>query len=330
MAGDAAATGAHHWEDHDGSGWSPERLAQARTYAASIGTDALFLVQQGRVVDRWGAIESRFRCHSIRKSILSALIGISVEEGRIDLSATLADLDIDDEQGLTDRERRASVLDLLCARSGIYHPTVAETDRMRAIREARHSHGPGTFWCYNNWDFNALGTIYERFEGRSVFEAFRDRLAVPLGFQDYRFDEERRDGCYSRSEATRHPAYPFRLTARDLARFGQLFLQRGTWGGREVVPRLWVDLSVSPISDAGHDGAYGYMWWVSRAGIHFPGVHVPEGTYTARGAGGHYVCVVPARDLVVVHRVDTDQEGKKVDKFRFGRLLGLILDAMER
>ena len=77
------------------------------------------------------------------------------------MSSTLAELGIDDnEPSLTDVEKRATVRDLLTARSGVYHPALYETPGMAAMRPLRGSHLPGTHWYYNNWDFNALGTIY--------------------------------------------------------------------------------------------------------------------------------------------------------------------------
>lgn len=72
----------------------------------------------------------------------------------------MAELGIDDnEPRLTDEEKRATVHDLLKARSGVYHPALYETARMKEKRPPRHSHASGTFWYYNNWDFNVLGTI---------------------------------------------------------------------------------------------------------------------------------------------------------------------------
>ena len=94
-----------------------------------------------------------------------------------------------------------------------------------------------------------------------------------------------------------------------------------------MVPQNWVAASVLPYSDAGTRGAYGYMWWVARQGIAFPGAIVPEGTYSAWGSGGHYCVVIPPLDLVIVHRADTDVKGQEIDRFQFGRLLALILDA---
>jgi CubicO group peptidase (beta-lactamase class C family) len=307
--------------------WDAARLEQARTYSASIGSAAVMVVQGGLVVAQWGEIERRYKCHSIRKSFLSALIGLHVESGAIDLEQTLAELDIDDREGLTPREKAASVLELLTARSGVYHPAGHETERMKRIKPARGSHGPGTWWCYNNWDFNALGTIFERQTGCKIFEEFRDRIATPLQLQDFRYDAERRDGAYVHFEMSMHPAYPFRMSARDLARFGLLFLRGGRWMDRRIVPEKWVRMSIRPYSEAGERGAYGYMWWVAKGDIHFPQMSVPPGTYSARGAGGHYLVVIPTRDLVVVHRVDTDVPGRRVDSLQFGALLERILDA---
>jgi len=108
-------------------GWSPEKLNDAKAYAATINTAALMIVVDGRVLDEWGETGKRFNVHSIRKSFLSALYGIQVREGRIQLSKTLADLGIDDRGSLTTIEKGATVADLLKARSGIYHPALYET-----------------------------------------------------------------------------------------------------------------------------------------------------------------------------------------------------------
>jgi CubicO group peptidase (beta-lactamase class C family) len=309
----------------EAAGWSPAGLAAVDAIADEIGTAALMVIEGGVVVHQKGAVAHRYMCHSIRKSLLSALFGIYVAEGKIDLSSTLAALGIDDKEGLTDRERLATVNSLLMARSGVFHPTGYESAGMIATREARHSHGPGTFWCYNNWDFNALGTIFEQCAGLSLFDAFRDRIAIPCGMEDFRYNADARDGGYVDLERSIHRAYPFRLTARDLARFGLLYLRDGRWGSRQVVPEKWVRLSVQPYSHAGAGGAYGYMWWVVRDGIHFPGAIMPPG-YSAQGAGGHVMMVLPEQDLVLVHRVDTDAR-REVPSLQIGRLFEAILAA---
>jgi CubicO group peptidase (beta-lactamase class C family) len=314
-------------DDIAAAGWSLERLNDAFHYADTIATDAVMIVQGGREVASRGDITRRFHCHSMRKSFLSALMGSYVEDGTIDLSLTLEALGIDDVEGLSPKEKQATIYDLLTARSGIYHPAGYETPWMQSIKPARHSQAPGTWWCYSNWDFNALGTIFTKLTRRGIHKAFRDIIARPLGMEDFRHDEERKDGCMVPEACSQHPAYPFQMSTRDLARFGLVFLRDGRWGTRQVIPADWVAASVLPYSDAGAHGAYGYMWWVARAGIGFPGVVQPEGSYSARGAGGHFLVVIPPLDLVIVHRVDTATPGRVVDKFQFGKLLRLILSA---
>lgn len=314
-------------DDLAAAGWSLERLSDAFQYAGTISSDAVMIVQGGREVASWGDITRRYNCHSIRKSFLSALIGLAVEDGSIDLSLTLETLGIDDVEGLSAAEKQATIYDLLTARSGIYHPAGYETLWMRSIKPKRHAQAPGTAWCYSNWDFNALGTIFTQLTGRDIHEAFRDRVAQPLGMEDFRHDAERKDGSMVPDACSQHPAYPFQMSTRDLARFGLMYLRDGRWGQRQVIPADWVATSVLPYSDAGARGAYGYMWWLARAGTGFPGVVQPEGSFSAQGAGGHFLVVVPPLDLVIVHRVDTGQPGREVNLFQFGKLLRLILDA---
>lgn len=305
--------------------WSTEKLREAREFSKTLDTAAVVVMQNGEVVDQWGAVALPLMCHSVRKSILSALYGSHVERGSVRLDATLAQLGIDDnEPSLTEAEREATLRDLLSARSGVYHPALYETKAMAAKRPPRGSHPPNTHWYYNNWDFNAAGTIFENLAGQSIYEAFEDQLAEPLCMQDFRRD---RDTGYVTGDDSVHPAYPFRLSARDLAKFGQLMLQRGKWSGKQLIPKSWIEESTASYSDSGSSGGYGYMWWVAQEGRHFPGVSLPPGSYSARGYRGHYLVVIPEWNIVVCHRVNTFQTGTRVAKSEFGELLALILAA---
>jgi len=325
------ATHAQAWEhltDAEASelGWSREKLTEAQKRSAAFHTEAVMIVAGGKVLAEWGAVAEKFNAHSIRKSFISALFGIRVAEGKIKLDATMRELAIDDnEPRLTEVEKQATVHDLLKARSGIYHPALYETASMKAARPQRHSHAPGAFWYYNNWDFNALGTIYEQKTGTGIYHDLEQLIAKPLGMEHF----SAADGAYVTGADSVHRAYPFRMTARDLARFGQLFLQGGKWNGHQVVPAAWVQDSLATHSDAGTRGGYGYLWWTERNGIHLPGVTLPPGSFSARGAGGHYVLVVPALDLVMVHRVDTDKADRRVEGAEFAELVRLTLDAHE-
>ncbi|HEY0158448.1 MAG TPA: serine hydrolase [Thermoanaerobaculia bacterium] len=213
------------------------------------------------------AAEELNSLHSARKSVISALYGLAVQDGKVGLGSTLAELGVDDnEPVLTPEEKKATVRDLLMARSGVYHPALGESPAMKAGRPARGSHAPGTFWYYNNWDFNALGTILNEATGQSLFDYFGERIAAPLQMQDFRADEQE----YVSGEESRHQYYNFRLSARDMARFGHLYLREGCWNGTQVVPSQWVRESTRPGSNTVSDvfpkgmGYYGYMWWVAK------------------------------------------------------------------
>jgi CubicO group peptidase (beta-lactamase class C family) len=321
-----------HWQSYSDvteAGFRPDALEAVRACASAQATDALIVVRHGRIVCAIGDPGRKFLCHSIRKSFLAALFGIEIENGRIELSATLDQLGIDDREGLSDIEKQATVFDLLMSRSGVYHPAAYETAAMRLTREKRHSHAPGTFWCYNNWDFNTLGTVYAKTTGETVHEAFAHRIAGPIGMEDFSLEGPTPDGWHVRSDVSDHPAYPFRMSSRDLARFGQLFLQNGRWAARQVLPADWVRDCTLPYSHAGPRGAYGYMWWVERDRVFLPGVVMPQGSYAAWGAGGHFCVVIPHFDMVVVHRVDTEIAGREVSNFGFGRLMRCILAALD-
>lgn len=165
--------------------WSEAGLDAFRAQAKALGVRALVVISDGRTLVSDGDIAQPFRIASCRKSFLSTLYGLARPNGKVDLDATLEKLGIDDYQPLTPVEKSATLRNLLQARSGVYIPSAAETPAMKAARPPRGSHAPGTFWYYNNWDFNALGEIYQRVTGRNVFTAFEHELAGPLGFQDF-------------------------------------------------------------------------------------------------------------------------------------------------
>ena len=259
-------------------------------------------IRDGLVAKSVGDLAQKSLIRSVRKSILSALFGIAVARSQIALEASLNDLGIDDVDPLTEREKEATVADLLRARSGIYHPALAETQEAIASKPPRGSAAPGEQWVYNNWDFNALGTIYQRATGRSPYQAFYEDIALPIGMQDYVPD----DGHPMTGEISRHPAYHIAMTARDMARFGLLYLSSGRWDGIQIVPEDWVRDSTVAHSIARNQG-YGYMWWttgLSGEAEIVDGVRrnaeLPAYRFAAQGHHGQLIYVVPERKLVIV------------------------------
>ncbi|WP_233833801.1 serine hydrolase domain-containing protein [Paraburkholderia sp. ZP32-5] len=304
-------------------GFSQQGIDEAIAYAKQNGATSGMIVHGGQVIGEWGDVSRKSNLYSARKSLVSALIGIAVARGQIHLDDTLAQLGIDDTApSLSPSEKQTTIRMMLEARSGVYHPTVYETAAMQAAKPPRYSHAPGTFWYYNNWDFNTVGAIYEKATGNSIFTALKTDIAEPIGMQDYRPS----DGHYvSGGTATRYPAYPVDMSTRDFARFALLYLHDGIWRGRQVVPASWVAESTRPYSDTS-TGGYGYMWWTSMPAIGPRGANAAllRPTYWADGHLGQYAVVVPSLDLVVVSRVDARLTSKQIGQLKMEKLVWLV------
>jgi CubicO group peptidase (beta-lactamase class C family) len=284
------------------------------------------LIQHGRVVFAWGDPAQRFRTASIRKSLLSLMFGSPQVKARVNVNQTLADLDIDDREALSVRERSATVDHLLSSRSGIYHLAAFEPASMTATRPTRGSAAPGQSWFYNNWDFNALSTVYQRQAGMDVFTGFRSTIATPIELEDF----TALDGVFVREPGkSRHPAYEFRLSARDLSRIGQLVVQDGRWQDKEVVASAWLADSMRIRSPFPAGGGYAYLWWINGSGFRASGFKLPAldavHDIAATGLGEQLLLIVPALDLVFVHL--TYGEGPDVVDSAGYRLADMVLQA---
>jgi len=276
----------------------------------------------------YGDLQAISYLASVRKSVLSMLYGIYVERGAIDLDQTLEQLGIDDHGGLSAEERRATVRHLLSARSGIYHAASNAGDDL-ASAPPRGSQRPGGYYLYNNWDFNALGTIFEQRTGKGIYDAVGEHLAGPLGMQDWNRALQRKSGDSARSK---HLAYHINLSTRDMARIGYLMLRGGSWAGTQVVPRAWVTQSTGAITRVHEmnpprrrEGpfGYGYLWWVFDRPDLGPAY---QGAFTGLGAVGQHILIMPARDLVVAHKTRPGG-GRSVSHSQFLEVVGLLVAA---
>jgi len=305
------------------AGWSSEKLAAAARYAGELGYSAMVLAYDGKVFFTWGKIEKNYLCHSIRKPFLSALYGFYVDNKTIDLDMTLADLDIDDiPPALSADEKSATVRQLLQGRSGVYHEAAAEEPGMIKQRPARGSHAPGTFFYYNNWDFNAAGVIFRQLTGTDISEEFKKRIADPIGMQD--FDVA---GCSYEYERVRsqHPAYVFRMSARDLARFGVLYQQRGVWEGKRIISETWIAQSTATHSvvDSTLGAGFGYMWGTILEGGMMSKLLGGTGIFFS-GIGVHNLAVIDELKMVLVLRYDTNGDWTPPAPGSGSKLFGMI------
>ncbi len=302
----------HEWEvvprsQLESYGWSDDDLRDLSAFVRdSANSTGIVVVDRGRVVFTYGDIDELSYIASCRKSILAMLYGDWVERGIIDLDATLEEMGFDDVGGLLEIEKRATVQNLITARSGVYHPASNGGDDLARAPE-RGSQNPGTYMLYSNWDFNAAGAAFEYFTGRNIYDELQSQLAIPLQFQDWDRSVHQKSGNLSISV---NPAYHMHFSTRDMARLGHLMLNEGNWNGKQVISREWARRIVSvvtpleemnPVSRRDGYFGYGYMWWVWDG----PEAVGPfEGAYTARGAIGQWITVFPALDLVISHKTN--------------------------
>jgi hypothetical protein len=313
------------------AGWSGALLRIAWAYAEQLQVASVLIVQDGVIVGQFGAIAQPRPVHGIRTSLLNSLYGIAINNNQIDTNRTLASLKIDDSPDpLTDTEKQAKVSDLLQCRSGVYHPAALEPRTMKETRPARGSHPPGSFFFISNWDFDALGTIYNQVTHNDLFRDFDRLIAKPLGFQDFVVS---RDTKYIQGKDSTHPFFSCQLSARDLARFGLLYLRRGVWSGNStVVSAAWIDLSTVTVSvptELELNGTYGYLWWTAgRNGDLIPFINCGQTAFASLGSGGNYLLVVPEYKLVVVcQHNESDASAPEITHAQFGRLLQLAFAA---
>ena len=289
-------------------GWDQSALSDFRDYIVdSTYLTGLLIVQGGEIVFEYGDVTENSYIASCRKSVLALLYGKYVEDGTIDLDKTIGQLGLTDVEGILPIEQRATIRDLISARSGVYHPE-GYPGGMQQFAPDRGSVPPGSYWLYSNWDFNAAGYVFEQETGKNIYDEVEARLAQPLGMQDWRRDLQHKQGD---TTISKYLAYPMWFSTRDMARIGLLMLNKGNWNGRQIISEAWVnemlatrttseelDRNVPVFHDTGVHYGYGYMWWL------FDNMNDDRfaGAYVALGAMGQAIAVFPAIDTVVAYK----------------------------
>ena len=300
-------------------GFSVSKLDSLGAFLEEAGSSALMILVDGQIVYEWGEVEEKRLVHSIRKALLNSLYGIYIHRGIIDTNLTIKDLEIDDiPPVLSELEKSATIADLLKSRSGIYHNAAAVSEGMLARMPERETHKPNEAYYYNNWDFNVLGFILEKLTGESIYDLFYKDIAQPLGM-DFKNnyttvkdpDENWTipadvDGYYKyETDKSKYPAYHFRLSAKDLALYGQLYLNKGNWNGQQIIPEEWIEISTKAysITNEKYSMGYGMLWKILM-----PSKTRKSKSFYHTGVGIHMLGIYPGSNLVLIHRVNTEEE----------------------
>jgi CubicO group peptidase (beta-lactamase class C family) len=281
-------------------------LAGARTYAFTDerNTQAVVVVRHETVVAEWYASDrdasSLGASWSIAKSFTSALIGIALDRGEI--PSVDAPMSTWFPEFVGTEKEDITLRDVLEMASGIEWVESYEVGDIRdsdiaemaLCRGASHldvvldnpvAHPPGTRFNYSSGDSMMLSHVIQEATGMRADEYAQRYLFEPLGIQEARWWRDRSGHTLTYCCAD--------LTARDFARFGQLYLAGGAYAGRRIVNASWVAQSVAP---SRADPEYGFQWWLP--GNYDP--RLPADTFSAEGVDGQHIYVIPSLDLVVV------------------------------
>ena len=286
---------------------------------------SLLVVRNGRLVveEYFGGARANtlHDVRSVTKSVVSALTGIALERGDIGgLDDPVADYlgslvpDLDPDKG------SITIRQLLTMTSGLewdetggfgsYVEWIRSDDPLGFLLGLPFVSPPGETFNYNSAAVHLLGVVLEQATETPLPTLAESTLLGPIGVSRSPW-EPLGDGSFNGGAGVD-------LRPRDLARFGQLFLQRGSSGGRQIVSAGWVDASTAGRFDwrfsmGALDGiTYGYLWWV------VPGAREPM--YFGWGHAGQYVVVVPGLRLVVVATNDWVGAGEDGGARRFERM----------
>jgi len=271
--------------------------------AADTGVDAMnsfMLVRHGHVVAEgwWGPYEAQTPhvLYSLSKSFTSTAVGLAIAEGKLSLDDEVLKFFPDEAPAQPSANLRAMrVRDLIRMSTGHQTEPAMITVTDSAMRDATWIRRflmhpvpfkPGTHFLYNSPATYMLSAIVQKVTGQTVRDYLGPRIFAPLDIDTPTW--------VSSPQGISAGAYGLSVRTEDIAKLGQLYLQRGRWNGKQLIPAAWVDEATSRQTSNGSsprsdwDQGYGYQFWRSR-----------HDTYRGDGAFGQYMMVIPQYDAVV-------------------------------
>ncbi len=282
--------------------------------------NSLLIVRDGRLVyetySNGQDAASLNEIRSVTKSVTSMLAGIAQARGELggpDVSLSqvaptlFAGSQHADKQKLTLREllmMRSGVqwdditAEKLIAANGV--PAYLQQDIVGVALDQPMVHKPGTTWNYSTLDTQLAAALLESATGRSLKEYAAERLFAPLGISTFDWQSDRVGHTVGGGQ--------LRLTARDMAKLGYLYLNRGTWDGRQLVPPDWVRQTTTPQATGVYSATgqtipidwYGMGWWTWK-----PQLFGGQRAIAARGYGGQGIILLPDQDMIIVTTADS-------------------------
>ena len=264
-----------------------------------LNIDSVVVVHNDRIVaERYYSPYKKDTPHevySITKSVVSALIGIAIQEGYIN---SVNDPVLDFFLGRTfendDARKRSMTLEhLLTMSSGLewdWDEMVSSRDWVQYVLDQPMYIEPGTEFLFSSGNAHVLSAIIQEASGLNTHEFAQQHLFDPLGITETDWQKDI-DGIVK-------GGWGLKMAPRDMAKLGYLYLNQGVWDGQQVVPASWIEATTTkhiqvPEPLEPWDLYMGYLWWLHE-----------DGPYAAHGMKGQFIYVIPESDLVVVFTGD--------------------------
>lgn len=268
---------------------------------------SVMVVRHGKVIaEAWWQPQTPETPHvlwSLSKSFCSTAVGLAIAEGKLSLDDEVLKFFPDEapkEPSKNLKEMR--VRDLLCMSTG--HETEpnfraeANGNWVKIFLAHPVPHKPGTHFKYNTPATYMQSAIVQKVTGQTVLDYLKPRLFEPLGIDNPRWDTS--------PQGVSIGGYGLFARTEDIAKFGQLYLQKGQWNGKQLIPERWVQQATARQTSNGSnprsdwDQGYGYQFWRCR-----------NGAYRGDGKDGQFCIVLPRQDTVIAMTADTgDMQGE--------------------
>jgi CubicO group peptidase (beta-lactamase class C family) len=258
---------------------------------------SLMIVRHGNVIaEGWWApyaADEPHMLYSLSKSFTSTAVGLAVAEGRLTVDDLVLGFFPEDAPADPSANLRAMrVRDLLTMSTGQHDEDIrdfryyANANLVQRFLAIPVTHKPGTLFVYNTPASYMLSAIVQKVTGQTVLDYLRPRLFEPLGITNPDWENS--------AQGVSMGGFGLSLKTEHIARFGQLYLQKGQWQGRQLIPAEWVETATSrqmsngssPMSD--WEQGYGYQFWRARHGF-----------YRGDGAFGQFCLILPQYDTVI-------------------------------
>jgi len=288
----------------EAQGVSSKAILEFVQVADQINTLHSFMIlRHGRVIaEGWWKPEAADKPHvlaSLSKSFNATAIGLAIDDGKLSLDdPVLKFFPTDAPAEPSENLRAMKVRDLLTMSCG--HETepkiVGGAPTVKQFLAHPVPHKPGTHFQYNTLGSYTLSAIITKVTGQTTLEYLKPRLFEPLGIENPQWDTS--------PEGNSLGGYGLNLCTEDIARFGQLYLQKGKWHGQQLIPRTWVEQATAkqvPNEQESHakigidwQQGYGFQFWCCT-----------HNAFRGDGAGGQLCVVIPDQDMVVAITAQT-------------------------